>query len=84
MSSKRNNTHRQLENKMSGLNYNFSKNNNNQTTKNNNTDLNTNDLDTLISKIAQLKAAPQSASRDAELQTLIASRNALATTIWGK
>jgi len=69
---------------MSGLNYNF-KNNTVKTNEiKNTTDLNTNDLDTLIAKIAQLKATPQSASRDAELQNLIAQRNAVANTIWGK
>lgn len=49
----------------------------------NTTDLNTNDLDIIIAKIAQLKSAPQSAARDSELQSLIAQRNAMGKTIWG-
>ncbi len=69
---------------MAGLNYNFKSNTVKTNETKNTTDLNTNDLDTLIAKIAQLKATPQSASRDSQLQALIADRNALASTIWGK
>lgn len=49
----------------------------------NTTDLNTSDLDVIIAKIAQLKAAPQSTARDSQLQALIADRNAMGKAIWG-
>ncbi len=71
---------------MAGLNYNFKTNSSKTaetTNSSKNTDLNTNDLDIIIAKIAQLKAAPQSTARDAELQNLIAQRNAMGKAIWG-
>jgi len=75
---------------MAGLNYNFSKTNAVKTNEiKNTTDLNTMDLDTLIAKIAQIKAAPvtteeELTTREAQIQSLVAQRNALANTMWGK
>ena len=45
----------------------------------NNTDMNTGKLDRIISDIAALKATPQTAERDAQIQYLTAKRNALLT-----
>jgi hypothetical protein len=58
----------------------ISKNNNIKNQNQINTSIDTTDIDAIISKINQLKAQPQSDTRDAAIQNLVAQRNSLLST----